>query len=308
MGGIRQPAPSTSAAQPHGCGSMGGVKRTVGFEQYYTDPALAHRCVEYVDRVMALSSFTTCVEPSAGDGAFLGLLPSDRRIGIDLEPRHAEVREADFLSWRPEPADGRILTIGNPPFGQRAALAVAFLRHACSFSDVVAFILPRSFNKYTFQDRVDPHFHLVGGFDCDEFVDVSGRPVAVRAVFQVWEHRDYARPRVDLPSTHPDFDLRHRHLSRLAPGELDELRRSFAFTVPQVGADFRPRDVEDVVRGSHWFVRPRADGVRSRFERLDFSFLDGMNTAHKSLSKRDIVAAYTAVVGTGTEPAPDRQS
>jgi hypothetical protein len=37
-------------------------------------------------------------------------------------------------------------------------------------------------------------------------------------------------------------------------------------------------------------------GVRERFERLDFGFLDGMNTAHTSLSKKDIIAAYEKVV------------
>lgn len=271
------------------------MKRTVGHEQFFTDPALAGRCVEYVDSVLPLDSFATLVEPGAGDGAFLRLLPVDRRVGIDLDPRADGVRRADFLTWQPPQNRGRTLTIGNPPFGQRAALAFAFLHHACSYSDAVAFILPRSFNKYTFQNRVHPSFHHVGGFECEEFRDACGRAVTVRTVFQVWERRGHLRRRVELPGSHADFEMRHRHLSRLAPGELEQLRRDFAFTIPQVGADFRPRDVRDVERGSHWFVRPRAAGVRDRFERLDFGFLDGMNTAHKSLSKRDIVAAYTAV-------------
>lgn len=270
------------------------MKRTVGGEHYFTTPDLARRCVEYAGSQRPLDSYGLVVEPSAGTGAFLDLLPPDRRVGIDLDPRHPAVEAADFIGWRP-PADASpVLTIGNPPFGQRGALAVRFLAHACSFSDTVAFILPRSFNKWTFANRVDPWFGLAGSFDCDGFVDAAGRPVSVRTVFQVWQRLPEPR-RIEAPaSSHPDFTMRHAHLSRITADELARLRSDHAFTVPQVGADFRPRDVAAVSRGSHWFIRPLADGVRERFDRLDFGFLAGMNTAHTSLSRSDIVAAYVA--------------
>lgn len=269
------------------------MKRTVLTERYFTPPDLARRCVGLVAARFGLETFDLVVEPSAGEGAFFDLLPPSTRLGIDVDPYPGLLR-GDFLAWRPDGGRGRVLTVGNPPFGQRAALAVDFLDHACSFSDVVAFILPRSFNKYTFQDRVRRDFHLVDSFDCDEFVGPDGSPKRVRAVFQVWERRDHLREMVALPGSHPDFEMRHGHLSRLSEVELAGLRRDYEFTVPQVGMDFRPRPVDTVTRGSHWFIRPNVPGVRERFERLDFSFLDGMNTAHKSLSKRDIVAAYVA--------------
>jgi len=278
------------------------VKRRVGCEPYFTPPDLAARCVALVDDLCGLGSFDLVVEPSAGKGAFLRLLPESTRVGVDIEPRVPDVERADFLGWRPVSGSGRILTVGNPPFGQRAALAMSFLHHACSFSDTVAFILPRSFNKYTFQDRVHPLFHLTGSFDCDDFHGEAGNRLTVKAVFQVWERRDRHRARVVMPDAHPDFVMRHRHLSRLAPGELERLRTEFAFTVPQVGVDFRPRDVATVTRGSHWFINPLVHGVRERFERLDFGFLDGMNTAHRSLSRRDIVTAYTALTGDVRNP------
>lgn len=270
------------------------MKRRVETERYFTPADLARRCLALVTDRFGLGTFDLVVEPSAGEGAFFDLLPPATRLGIDVDPQHPGLLEADFLGWRPDAPSGRVLTVGNPPFGQRAALAVDFLDHACSFSDVVAFILPRSFNKYTFQDRVRRDFHLVDSFDCHEFVGPDGAPRQVRAVFQVWERRDHPRETVVLPGSHPDFDMRHGHLSRLSAVQLAGLRRDYEFTVPQVGADFRPRPVQTVTRGSHWFIRPNVPGVRERFERLDFSFLDGMNTAHKSLSKRDIVVAYVA--------------
>lgn len=271
------------------------MKRTVTHEQFYTDPALARRCVALVDELLGLDRFALCVEPGAGEGAFLDLLPPARRIGVDVQPRGPEVVAADYLQWQPPAVDGPVLTIGNPPFGQRGALAMAFLDRACAASDAVAFILPRSFAKYTFLDRVHPRFHLVGSLPADgEFRDGAGRPVPVRAIFQVWQRRDVDRPREERPDRHPDFAMRHAHLSRVSAEALGRLRAEHAFTIPQVGADFRPREVDTVVRGSHWFIRPLVPGVRERFERLDFGFLDGLNTAHTSLSRRDIVAAYVA--------------
>jgi len=268
------------------------VKRQVTGELYFTAPHLAARCVEFVAARCDLASFDLIVEPSAGEGVFLSLLPADRRIGLDISPAHPEITQADFLSWRPGKALDRILTIGNPPFGQRAAIAVDFIQHAASFSDTIAFILPRSFNKYTFQNRVPREFHLLDSFDCDDFCDPQGSACKVSAVFQIWYRQTTLRDLVVLPSSHPDFEMCHAHLSRISAARLSQLRTDYEFTVPQVGSDFRPRAVDSVTKGSHWFIKPKVPGVKQRFELLDFSFLDGMNTAHKSLSRKDIVAAY----------------
>lgn len=272
------------------------TKRTVAHEQIYTASALAARCMERVREQIDLASFEVLLEPCAGTGAFFDLLPPDRRIGIDIDPRSSGIEQADFRTWEPPPTRGPILTVGNPPFGQRGALAVEFLNRACEFSEVVAFILPRSFQKYTFQDRVHPSFHLVDAMACDEFVDADEQPTRVNAVFQIWERRPTLRRAVAPAASHPDFDMCHRHLSRTTPEDLARIREEYAFSIPQVGSSFSPRDPAATTRGSHWFIKPKVPGVRERFERLDFCFLDGMNTAHTSLSKRDIIRAYQAVV------------
>jgi len=262
---------------------------------FFTAPHLAARCVKLLDARCKMKSYDLVVEPSAGDGVFLTLLPEDRRVGIDVAPGHPEVLCGDFLAWQPPVSAGRILTIGNPPFGQRASLALAFIEHAATFSDTIAFILPRSFNKYTFMNRVPRYFHLLDSFTCDEFCGPRGEDRRVNAVFQIWQRRSRVRALLQLPDSHPDFEMQHAHLSRTSPDALDKLRREFEFTIPQVGMNFRPRPVENVSRGSHWFIKPNVPGVKERFERADYAFIDDMNTAHKSLSKRDIIAAYTNV-------------
>lgn len=272
------------------------MKRQVDKEQYFSSTDLAARCVAFADEHLGLDKFGLIVEPSAGTGAFFDFLPHSVRLGIDIESTRPDVEEADFLAWTPPEASGPILTIGNPPFGARAALAIAFLDRACSFSDAVAFVLPRSFNKYTFQDRVHPYFHLAASMNCDDGFLKDGRDVFVRTTFQIWTRQPSRRVSQRPPASHPHFAMRHSHLSRTSPEVLAEIRRSYPFSIPQVGAVFTPRDSTSVERGSHWFIRPNVEGVRDRFERMDFSFLAGMNTAHMSLSKRDIVSAYVAAL------------
>jgi len=269
------------------------VKRTVKNEAYFTSAQVAQKCVDVVDRAFELSAFDVIVEPSAGDGAFLKLLPEGKRIGVDVAPQIAEVVEADFLQWKPATSD-RVLTIGNPPFGARASLAVKFIAYAAEFSDVIAFILPMSFNKYTFKNRVPLNFHLVDSMNISDEFSLDGQDVPINTVFQIWEKRDELRTKEIGARTHPDFDMRHAHLSRVTPRQLLELQ-AYDFAIAQVGNNFAPRDPGGIVKGSYWFIKANAPQVKERFECLDFTFLDGMNLAHKSLSKADIIAAYENV-------------
>ena len=272
------------------------AKRSVTDEAYFTSPILARSSIALIAEHFPLETFDLIIEPSAGDGAFLDALPADRRVGIDINPRRPDLVERDFLRWLPEDPTQRILVVGNPPFGQRAALAIRFLVHAATFADVIAFILPRSFNKDTFQNRVPANFHLVASRDCNDVFAIEGRNHHVRTVFQIWERRDVQRIPLKRDTEHPHFQMRHAHLSRVSAAELARLRTEYEFTIPQVGAQFHPRDAQLVDKGSHWFIQPLVPGVREVFETLDFSFLANMNTAHTSLSKADIVQAYATAV------------
>jgi hypothetical protein len=271
-------------------------KRRVTDEAYFTSSELALKCVGAVTERFALSDFDLVLEPSAGDGVFLDLLPKANRMGLDINPRRPDTLAHDFLLWRPDKAYEKVAVIGNPPFGQRAALAIRFIEHAAQFAEVIAFILPRSFNKHTFQDRVPNHFHLVHSQDCADLFLIDGGERHVKTVFQIWQRRATPRLRPERRDEHPHFEMKHAHLSRTSAEELERLRANFCFTIPQVGSQFRPRDVNSVTRGSHWFIRPLAEGVREAFEMMDFGFLENMNVAHTSLSKADIIEAYEAVL------------
>ena len=133
----------------------GDFKRMLGengdpADQFYTNADTARHCWRKFRQTAADLGIDTApytfIEPSAGNGKFYDLLPQDRRIGLDLRPRHPEVRQADWLLYQPPPGK-KYIVIGNPPFGLRGHLALQFINHSFAFADVVAFILPQMFES-----------------------------------------------------------------------------------------------------------------------------------------------------------------
>jgi hypothetical protein len=95
----------------------------------------------------------------------------------------------DYMHTNPRRAPGRCLTIGNPPFGKNATLAVQFFARAALFSDTIAFVLPRTFLKQTILARLPANFKLRAQRDIPGMgFDFEGKPATVPAVFQVWTH------------------------------------------------------------------------------------------------------------------------
>ena len=131
------------------------------------------------------------IEPAAGTGAFYNLLPSERRIGIDLLPYQDAYQIGDFLSWIPPTNGFRNAIIGNPPFGYRAWLALAFVNHAATFADYIGLILPMAFQsdgKGSPKHRVEgARLMLSEPLPPDSFVDDDGRALKVNALWQIWQ-------------------------------------------------------------------------------------------------------------------------
>ena len=266
-------------------------KRTVDLDQYFTSQALVAQCIEALQEVVRLDQFDLILEPSAGSGRFLDALPVDGTLGIDICPSDPRVQKADFFQWQPAESK-KVLVLGNPPFGQRGALAIRFLNHAMTFAHTVALILPRSFNKFTFQNRVDRQYQLAYSQNLDGQFDFREDVVSVQTVFQVWQRSDTLRDLLKPAKSHPHFLMKHAHLSRVSESEKQDLVKFADFAIPQVGAKFHPTDPKTITKGSYWFIRLESGAIRLAFDHLDFAFLEGTNTAHTSLSKADIVQAY----------------
>ncbi len=163
----------------------------MSLDKFYTYPKYAKYCYDSLLTIAKLYQIDvsnyTFLEPYAGDGAFLDLLPVKKRIGMDLEPGRSDIIKKDFFDWEPD-KDKKYITVGNPPFGLRSWLALAFINKAAQFSDLVGFILPMYFSsdgKGSAKNRVKG-LHLLHSEELPSDIFHNGVPVKINTVWQIW--------------------------------------------------------------------------------------------------------------------------
>tara|TARA_R110000851_G_scaffold135147_4_gene270569 strand:- start:427 stop:1482 length:1056 start_codon:yes stop_codon:yes gene_type:complete len=157
-------------------------------DQFFTPTATAQRCYsKFLELIGNDGGSYTYIEPSAGSGRFMNVLPPMRRICMDIEPKDIEIFKHDFLEWVPPP--GKYVVMGNPPFGLRGQLALKFINHSSKFADYVCFILPQLFEsdgKGVPRKRVKG-LNLIHSEKLDtNFEDPGGSSIKVECIFQVW--------------------------------------------------------------------------------------------------------------------------
>ena len=161
-------------------------------DQFFTPKQTAQYCYsKFIDIIKQYGDDGddyTYIEPSAGNGVFLGLFPKDRRIGLDIEPRLNEIQKQDYLEWKPV-GNKRYVVVGNPPFGLRGQLALKFINHSSEFSDYVSFILPQLFES----DGKGAPRKRVKGMNLihteklhSTFESPDGKDIRVECIFQIW--------------------------------------------------------------------------------------------------------------------------
>ncbi|MCT4331856.1 hypothetical protein MU516_03110 [Paracoccus sp. YLB-12] len=133
----------------------------IAHDKFYTPGPMARKYVGDLWRVHGMRPDDLFIKPSAGAGAFCPHLPAERLIAIDIMPEGPGIAIGAFLGFTAPDHPGRRVVIGDPPFGRNGPLARAFLRHAMSFADIVAFILPASSAKPSMRRGIDRSFHLV---------------------------------------------------------------------------------------------------------------------------------------------------
>jgi len=161
-------------------------------DQFYTPKSTALYCFNTFKRIIKEydDDFTnyTYIEPSAGSGNFLDILP-DNSIGLDIEPNNTNILKTDYLEWTPKKKDVKYTVIGNPPFGLRGQLALKFINHSYNFADYVCFILPQLFEsdgKGVPRKRV-VGYNLIHSEKLDSnFIDPNNNEMKINCIFQIW--------------------------------------------------------------------------------------------------------------------------
>jgi hypothetical protein len=257
-------------------------------DQFFTRSDVARRCVDLVATLYPVQSGDWLwLEPSAGGGAFLDLLPFPR-IGLDIHSQRADITAVDFLGWHPGRVTRRIAVVGNPPFGKNASLARRFFDHAASFADIIAFIVPRTFEKPAFANRLDRRMHLVSETALDvESFEFGGEAYAVPTVFQIWEKRAALRPLVAAKREHQDFDF------------VTQPTGDFAFQ--RVGARAGLVSVEGLRKSpqSHYFIKANGCSLTllDRLSAIVWEPIKRRTAGNPSIGKGELVSEYRAVYG-----------
>lgn len=263
-------------------------------DQFYTNEENAKLFINKVNELFPLTSFKICIEPSAGTGNFLKYLPKVSRIGFDIDPKHNEIKRQNFFDVSYD--RDNILVIGNPPFGRISSLAVKFFNHSANFAKVIAFIVPRTFNRISIQNKLHKNFHLVYSQNIND--RIFAPDMAAKCVFQIWEYRNEVRKIIELPKKHKDWEF-------LKLGPLDKNNQP---TVP-IGASFAllayggniGRIVTDNLqdlrpKSWHWIKTNNPTELIKRFKSLDYSIASD-TVRQNSLGQKELIALYIEKYG-----------
>lgn len=116
-------------------------------DAYYTPTDLANELWNKAVDLIGAENITYVIEPSCGRGAFMQHPRYRVNLAVDIATECYGMADTfvkgDFLNMEIPRYKGA-LVIGNPPYGERLYLAQRFFRHAATFADYIAFILPIS--------------------------------------------------------------------------------------------------------------------------------------------------------------------
>lgn len=284
------------------------TKKSKELDKFYTNPKIAKQFVDIVNQYFPLQDFDLIVEPSAGNGSFLQLLPSNS-IGIDIEPEAPNIIKQDFFQYtspyHPLYNNIKIACIGNPPFGSgyMNPLAKAFFNHAATFSELIAFIVPAKWQtSWKVQYQLDKNF----GLYYSEFLPKNSflldeEPYDVPCCMQIWSKTSTKELKniriIQRPSTkHEDFEmfLTCDNVPKL-PQVREQIRKKeyWEFALKYWG-NIHICDMNDVPveTTTHYLFKSNKPYVRSILEQINWSdYVSNMgapNVGGKSL----VVKAY----------------
>ena len=269
-----------------------GLKRNT-IDKYYTSVDVATKCAELIKQNVTIAQNDICIEPSAGNGAFIQCIKTlfTAYIFYDLEPEHTEIKKQDYLSLDTtdiEETYNKIHIVGNPPFGRQSSLAIKFIKKSTKYCESISYILPKSFKKNSLKKFFPLNFHLILEYDIpkNSFL-VNGKQHDVPCVFQIWVKKDIKRT--------PPVKLIPKHFTFVKKTEDHDI--SFR----RVGVYAGKIDIETENKSpqSHYFIKFKDVEVNEELlEKIKNIYFECSNytVGQKSISKQELIKEFNQIL------------
>jgi len=241
-----------------------GNRRVTGKEQFYTPTDLSLQLTMKVAELIKDFETRTVIEPAGGTGSFIKAaksLGAKKVISFDIEPKSDGVVEADFLNA--ELTVSNAITISNPPFGRNNSLSIPFFNKAAQHSEYIAFIVPRSWRKWSVINRLDRNFHLIHDEELaidyvDDFGEMLWQKARLNTCFQIWQRRDIQRELVKVED--------HGLISKVKPDQADVALTVFGYGCGKVKTSF-----DRIPNSTVMFLKVHDKRVIPALNKVDFS-------------------------------------
>jgi len=261
------------------------TKKLNSLDKFYTTNENILICYEEIKKHIKINNTELIIEPSAGDGAFIPLIKKLSNVYkfYDIQPEHKDIIKQDFLKLKN--VDNPHI-IGNPPFGNKAAMAIKFIKHSAFLNaKTISFILPISFYKNSLKKSFPMNYHLI----CEKVLPfntfLQNKKVEyVKTIFQIWERRDYER--LIVPKLYP---LSWYNFAKNTDCNLTIKRVGFGI------GNVKEYSQDDNIN-TNWFIKINIEITKKLLLKLNSIKYDKTkNIGPCSISKQDIIYNYNKI-------------
>ena len=257
-------------------------KQKDSLDRFYTKSEVALQCINFFEFFFKLNKFDLVIEPSAGCGSFSNYIPDC--LAYDIFPQNEKIIKKDFLKIDTDIFKGKkILVIGNPPFGQQAKEAFNFIEKSSAFADVIAFILPLSFKKKSYYNKMPEYFHfLAEKVLAENSFLFNGQDYSLPCVFQIWEKCEKKRKPLKIKKTTKYFSFVDKDAAD--------------FRIQRVGGNAGRAYLDlDAAISSNYFLKNLSsfsnDEIVDIINNLEYNEIN-WTCGPKSLSKDDLIRSF----------------
>lgn len=253
-------------------------------DQFYTNPKYAEHVFNVIKSKIDLNIFDVLLEPSAGSGSFFNLFDKKKRIGLDLDPKSSDIIKLNFFDWQP-PKNSKIIAIGNPPFGKNSSLAIKFFQRCAEYSDVIAFIVPKTFRKASVINRLNKKFHIIHDEEVPKNSFIFNEKVYnVPCCLQIWIKDKEER---DLIKRYSFNDVKNWFIIT-SPDNAD-------FSIQRVGqkaGTIKTKDFKHYSQLSHYYIKMFDPKVLEIFNMVDFNSVKYNTAGNPSVSPSELIEIW----------------